>query len=39
MLKAMASQGKRDKANDVRAVEVLLINGESVMGGSGLFGV
>lgn len=27
--KAMASQGKRDAANDIRATEVLLINGES----------
>lgn len=26
--KAMASQGKRDSTNDIRAVEVLLINGE-----------
>lgn len=28
--KAMASQGKRDKANDIRATEVLLINGPSL---------
>lgn len=35
--KAMASQGKRDKANDVRAVELLLINGESLTAGGGLF--
>jgi hypothetical protein len=30
----MASQGKRDKNNDVRAVEVLLVNGDGL---SGLF--
>lgn len=29
--KAMASQGKRDKENDIRALEVLLINGPSLV--------
>lgn len=35
--KAMACQGKRDKKNDVRATEVLLINGPSIVENKGLF--
>jgi DNA adenine methylase len=32
--KAMASQGARDAANDIKATEVLLINGPSLAGGA-----
>lgn len=36
--KALVAQGRRDKGNNVKAVECLLINGPSLVKGEGLFG-